>query len=276
MQVLARLIVSIILFSLVGTSCRTTKKLQSAIIKIDSAGIPPKPEEKVFGKEDSIRFIQETLARIDSNLIDFRTFSAKIKVDFIDKDGKKNEFTAFVRLRKDSIMWISINAILGIEAARVLITPDSIKVLNKIDHVYKLNSVEALQEIANVPFTFQELQNVIIGNPVYSDSNIISYIKNDKGISLVSIGQVFKQLLTVNSDYTLQSAKLDDIDPARARTCLVLYGDYEKRNNFEFSKYRQIIVSEKTKVDVQMDYKQYSFNEDLGFPFGIPRNYKRQ
>lgn len=229
MQVIARLIVSIILFSLIGTSCRTTKKLQSAIIKIDSAGIPPKPEEKVFGKEDSIRFIQETLARIDSNLIDFRTFSAKIKVDFIDKDGKKNEFTAFVRLRKDSIMWISINAILGIEAARVLITPDSIKVLNKIDHVYKLNSVEALQEIANVPFTFQELQNVIIGNPVYSDSNIISYIKNDKGISLVSIGQVFKQLLTVNSDYTLQSAKLDDIDPSRARTCLVLYGDYEKR-----------------------------------------------
>lgn len=276
MQVFIRFLIMICLFTAIGSSCRTTKKLQTAITKIDTVRIPSPIEENPNAKADSISFIQQTFEKIESNQIDFRTFSAKIKVDFEDKDGKKSDLTAFVRLRKDSIMWISINALLGIEAARVLITPDSVKVLNKIDHVYRLSSVEALQEIANVPFTFKELQNVIVGNPVYLDSNITSYLKNEKGISLVSIGEVFKQLLTVNNDYTLQSIKLDDIDPTRSRTCLVVYGDLDKRNNIIFSKYRQITVSEKNKVDIQMDYKQYSFNEELGYPFSIPRNYKRQ
>lgn len=276
MQVFIRFLIAVCMLTAIGSSCRTTKKLQTAITKIDTVRTLPKIEENPNAKEDSIRFIQETFEKIERNQIDFRTFSAKIKVDFEDKDGKKSDLTAFVRLRKDSVMWISINALLGIEAARVLITPDSVKVLNKIDHVYRLSSVEALQEIANVPFTFKELQNVIVGNPVYLDSNITSYLKNEKGISLVSIGEVFKQLLTVNSDYTLQSSKLDDIDPTRSRTCLVIYGDFEKKNNIIFSKYRQITVSEKNKVDIQMDYKQYSFNEELGYPFSIPRNYKRQ
>jgi Domain of unknown function (DUF4292) len=276
MQVFIRFLIAVCLCTALGTGCRTTKKLQTAITKIDTVKALPKIEENPNAREDSIRFIQETFEKIERNQIDFRTFSAKIKVDFEDKDGKKSDLTAFVRLRKDSIMWISINALLGIEAARVLITPDSVKVLNKIDHVYRLSSVEALQEIANVPFTFTELQNVIVGNPVYLDSNITSYLKNEKGISLVSIGEVFKQLLTVNNDYTLQSSKLDDIDPTRSRTCLVIYGDLEKKNNIIFSKYRQITVSEKNKVDIQMDYKQYSFNEELGYPFSIPRNYKRQ
>ncbi len=49
-------------------------------------------------------------------------------------------------LQKDKIIWISINAtLLGIEAFRAVITPDSVKVLNKLDKVYQLRSVSYLQ-----------------------------------------------------------------------------------------------------------------------------------
>lgn len=258
-------------------SCRSTKKIQTAITKIDTSRIPPPRTEDPNARLDSLRFISDTYKSIQKNLIDFRTFSAKIKVNFEDKDGKKNDFTAFIRLRKDSTLWISINAIFGVEAFRVLITPDSIKILNKLDKKYQLSSVSSLQEIANVPFTFKELQNILVGNPIYLDSNIIAYIKNDKGISLISIGQVFKHFLTVNKDdYTLQNSKIDDIDVTRARTCQIIYGDYEKKPDMSFSKFRKIVVSEKTKLDIEMDYKQYGFNEELNYPFTIPKNFKRQ
>lgn len=258
-------------------SCRSTKKIQTAITKIDTTRIPPPRTEDPNAKADSLRFISSTYSAIQKNLIDFRTFSAKIKVNFEDKDGKKNDFTAFIRLRKDSTLWISINAIFGVEAFRVLITPDSIKILNKLDKKYQLSSVSSLQEIANVPFTFRELQNILVGNPIYLDSNIVAYIKNDKGISLISIGQVFKHLLTVNKDdYTLQNSKIDDIDVNRARTCQIIYGDYDKKSDMSFSKFRKIVVSEKTKLDIEMDYKQYGFNEELNYPFSIPKNFKRQ
>ena len=66
-------------------------------------------------RRDSIKFIQNVYQAVEKNRIDFETFSAKVKVDFEGSDGKKNDFNAFIRLRKDSVLWVSINALLGIE-----------------------------------------------------------------------------------------------------------------------------------------------------------------
>jgi outer membrane lipoprotein-sorting protein len=41
-----------------------------------------------------------------------------------------------------------------------------------------------------------------------------------------------------------------------------------------FSKIRKITFAEKKKLDVRLEFKQYNFNEDLTFPFSIPKNYK--
>lgn len=273
MQVLFRMIIAVIIIG--GLSnCRSTKKIQTVITtKKDTVHVKPIEDPHA----DSVRFMQQVYDTIEKNLIYYRTFSAKIKIDFEDKDGKKNDFTAFIRLKKDSVLWISINALLGIEAFRVLITPDSVKVMNKLDKIIQLRSVEYLREVSHVPFTFTELQNIIIGNPVYLDPNIVAYIKDEKQLSLISIGPVFKHLLTINNeDYTLLNSKLDDIDVSRARTCQVIYGDYERKNNNKFSAFRKITVSEKTKLDIEMRYKQYEFNEELNFPFNIPKNYNRQ
>jgi len=257
-------------------SCRSTKKIQTAITpKKDTVVVVQPPA--VDPHADSVAYMQKAYAGILKNQIDFRTFSAKVKVDFEGKDGKKSDFNAYLRLKKDSALWISVNVALGIEGFRILITPDSVKVLNKIDRIVQLRSVAALQEMTQLPFTFTELQNVIIGNPVFLDSNIVSYKTGDNGLSLFMVNLFFKHMLTVNSDnFTLQNSKLDDVDVNRARTCLVSYSSYQKVNDLLFSAFRRITVSEKNTLDIQMDYKQFGFNEELSFPFSIPKNYKRQ
>jgi hypothetical protein len=84
-------------------------------------------------------------------------------------------------------------------------------------------------------------------------------------------------LLTVNKDdFTLQHSKLDDVDAVRARTAYLTYGDYQMKNGFHFSTHRKITVSEKSKLDIEMEFKQFDFNVDLSFPFTVPKNYKRQ
>ena len=93
----------------------------------------------------------------------------------------------------------------------------------------------------------------------------------------MSLGILFKHLITVNrEDYTLQHSKLDDVDAIRARTADLTYGDYQVKNGFRFSSFRKITVSEKSKLDIEMEFKQFDFNADLSFPFTIPKNYKRQ
>jgi len=256
-----------------ASSCRSTKSIQTAIAKKDTTHVIP----VVDSRADSMYFIKKVLDTVHKNEIDFQTFSAKIKVDFEGKDGKKNDFNAFVSLKKDSILWISINALFGIEAFRVLITPDSVKVMDKINRTVQLRSVESLQEVTQMPMTFKELQNLLVGNPVFLDSNISSYKKDDRTISLISIGALFKHFLTVDKDnYTLQHSKLDDVDAIRARTADITYGDYQYNKSIRFSTYRRITVFERSKLDIEMQFKQFDFNVDLSFPFKIPRNYKRQ
>lgn len=255
-------------------SCRSTKSIQTAMSKKDSTRtiIPDSSSRR-----DSMIFIQNVYQAVEKNRIDFQTFSAKVKVDFEGSDGKRNDFNAFIRLRKDSVLWVSINALLGIEAFRVLITPDSVKVLNKLDKVAQLRSVSYLKEITKLPFTFKELQDVILGNPIYFDNNIVSYKKENNALSVLHIGQIFKHFLTLNPDNMyIQHSKLDDVDPIRARTADISYGDYEIRDDKPFSTFRKITVAEKSKLDIEMKFKQFDFNVPLNFPFGIPKNYKLQ
>jgi len=260
---------------LLQTACRSTKKIQTAIATRDTTQTVVTPVEP---KIDSTAVINEIYSGVLKNKIEFNTFSAKIKVDFEDKDGKKSDFNAFVRLKKDSVLWISVNAALGIEAFRVLITPDSVKVLNKLDKVVQLRSVGYLQEVAGISFTFSELQDLLVGNPIYFGSDQIhSFRKDERVTSLYSLGPLFRHLLTIrNGDYTLQNSKIDDLDPAKSRTMLIVYGDYETKGNMHFSTYRKISVTTKNNVNVEMQFKQYSFNEELNFPFTIPKNYKRE
>lgn len=257
-------------------SCRSTKRIQTAMSKKDTSQIMVMRKSD-SPKTDSLRFIQDIFSGIQKNEIDFTTFSAKIKVDFVGSDGKKSDFNAFLRLKKDSAMWISINAALGIEAFRVMVTPDSVKVLNKLEKVVQLRSVGYLQEVAKIPLSFTELQNLILGHAPYLDSNIVSYKDEGAALSLVSIGNLFKHFLTVNkTDLRLLHSKLDDVNNIRARTCDITYGDYETKNGARFSTFRKITVSEKAKLDIELQFKQFDFNEQLNFPFSIPKNYKVQ
>jgi hypothetical protein len=200
-----------------------------------------------------------------------------MKVHYEGSDGKDYEFNAFLRLEKDKMIWVSINALLGIEAFRAVITPDSVKVLSKLDKVYQLRSVSYLQEITHLPFDFQTLQSLILGNPIYLDSNIVFYRKDDQGISLLGEGPLFRNYITLNKeDYSIKHSKLDDVDRLRARSCDLTYGDYEKKDGVLFSTYRKIAVAEKARLDIELTFKQYSFNEPLNFPFSIPKNYKQK
>ena len=228
-------------------------------------------------KNDSSVYIHNALDKIVANQINYKTFLAKVNVDYRSGDGKNYNVNANIRMYKDSAIWISANAILGIEAMRVLITKDSVKLLNKLDKSYIARSVSYLQDVTELPLDLHTLQNLIIGNAVFLDSNIVSYSSGNNVISLLSIGKWFKNLLTVNAyDKTLIHSKLDDVNIGRNRTADLTYSSYDDKRGFLFSTNRRIIVAEKKRLDIKLDFRQYDFNQDVSFPFAIPKNYDRE
>jgi hypothetical protein len=266
--------------------CRSTKKIRKVIAtttpRADTTGnaartaaAPPRDAHA-----DSLAVIDGAVAGLYRNHIDFQTFSAHMHVHFQTGDGKNNEVNALVHIEKDKRIWVAIFGSVGpvtIEAFRVLITPDSVKILDKMKKIARLRSVSYLQEQIHLPVDFHTVQDILIGNPVFFDTTRILYYRAEtKGLSLYSIGRVFSNFLTLNGDYTVVHSKLDDTDPMRARTCDMTYGDLDYSGAVPFSTYRKISVTEKAKVDIEINIKQHKFNETLSDNFSIPKNYKRR
>lgn len=256
-------------------SCRSTRNIQTAITKKDTVAVTTTPAPVLY-HEDSAAFIREALDRMKAEKIGFTTFSAKINVDYKGADDKKYDVNANLRMYKDSVIWISITAIFGIEGLRAYITKDSVKLLNKQDKIYTARSVAYLQEMTALPLDLFSLQDILIGNPVFVDDNILSYSRseNTNTVTLLSLGEWFKNLITINRVAKIETSKLDDVDLARSRTCNLIYDDYENKKGVNFSTKRRITVTEKSKLDIKLDFKQYDFNETLSFPFSVPKNYK--
>ena len=227
-------------------------------------------------KIDTQQIIRSALQQVQNNHINFTTFNAKVGVDYKGIDGKGHDVNANVRMYKDSAIWISVNAILGIEALRLLVTKDSVKVFNKLEKTYAARGISFLQEATSLPLDLYTLQDMIIGNPVYLDSNIIRYSTGNGIISLVSLGVLFKNLLTLNDvDKRIQHSKLTDTDLFRNRTADLSYEEYENKKGPLFSQKRQIVVSERGRLEIKLDFKNYNFNEPVSLPFNVPKNYTR-
>jgi len=253
------------------TSCKTIKQINKAIAPKDSTAVVIVNQTNT----DSLLMIKNTIENMNRNYIYNKTFNAKIKIEYQDSKGKQPDVTAIVRVIKDSAIWISLTAtFLNFEIYRVLITRDSVILLNKQDKEVLHRSLDYLQDVTEIPFDYYTLQDLLVGNPIFIDSNIVYYKKTDNQILFSMRGKFFKHLLTLSSDnYFLTHSKLDDVDVSRSRTADLTYADYENKVGFNFSTYREITVSEKNKLDIRMNFKQYEFNKELSVSFNIPKNY---
>lgn len=261
---------------LVLFACRPAKKvqkIQTAISKKDTS----QPILINNAAKDSIDESRLYYNSIVSKNIQFSSFNAKVRVEYDGTEGG-DEATAFIRIKKDSAIWLSLRGALGIEGFRVMITRDSVKVMNLLKKTIQLRSIAYLQEMTQLPFDFVTLQDLIIGNPIFIDSNIISY-KTDANnqLNIMMAGKYFKHLVTLeNKTFLLLHSKLDDIDPLRNRTCDITLEGYDNAAGFPFSTIRKISVAERSKLDINLDFKQYTFNQPQTFPFSVPKNYKRE
>lgn len=270
MKNIFRILSAIILLS-AFISCRSTKKLQTAVNKKDTV-----ITVKNIPSADSLKAGNDLVSTLNRNRINFKTFSAKIKVEYEDSKSKQPDVNAFVRMQKDSIIWISINAtFLNYEAFRILITKNHVTILNKLEKQVENHPFSFIESIAKIPLDFKTLQDIIIGNPVYLGDKVVAYRFTENRILLSTVGEYFKNLLTLSVNNNLvERSKLDDLNVTLNRTGDLTYGDYENKSGVFFSTYREITVAEKTKVDIKLNFKQYDFNTELSYPFSVPKNYK--
>lgn len=171
-------IVLILLATIWLSSCRTASKLPTTAVK-------PMGTAKL-------------LKRIEGNTIDYKYLTIKrISCQFSNND-KKTNFSINLKTLKDEKILVSISK-LRVPVGRVLLTPDSIKYVNYIDHNYFIDDYSYLSDVLNIDLDFTIIQSII-------SNNAFSYRNDPKNKDF----KTFKSFVE-DEMYVLQSEKTKKI-----------------------------------------------------------------
>lgn len=265
---------SLVFLALIFTqfSCKRSK-IQKSIAELPKAEIG----NDELMKTDSLASQPEEI-ELEISESSFEYLKLKSKIDF-QSENLSQSFPANVHIKKDSIIWISVSV--GIEAARCLITTDSILFMDRINRKYYCLSIPELSEQFNFEFNFGLLQSLLIGNLPFKKKNNDLVVLNSLYTSLFQQANNIKienQIDNVNRKLTTILAE----DIGGKSKLGISYSDFTEEVNGQvvphaiFAKI-DVIKTDKTKTST-LDFKhtkiEFSENE-LRFPYTIPKSYEK-
>ncbi len=127
---------------------------------------------------ESLSF-EELIEKVHENHADFQTFSARISAQ---ASFAKSEYTfnGALRIVKDSAIFISATVSLLGEVARAVITPDSLKFINRMESTYFVGDITFLNRLLGANVDYHMLQALLTGNDITHFSYNNPQVSTDK------------------------------------------------------------------------------------------------
>ncbi|MDB5012157.1 MAG: hypothetical protein JWQ25_359 [Daejeonella sp.] len=214
----------------------------------------------------------EKLKAINKAQLPFNTLSIKAKADFtIDKNS--NDATMNFRVKNNEVIWVSVSVPVVGEVARALITPDSLKVINKVDATYSVKPFSFIQSFANNEVNFNTLQSILAGNAIKEFSGDAAAVTM-KG-NQVALSGLLKSLtysLLFNDRNKVIATNIKDTN--KDENLEINYSDFYSLAGFDMP-YSVFVntISNNKRIKVNLKYSKVILNEPLEFPFSIPSRY---
>lgn len=200
---------------------------------------------------------------------------SKARLRYADEDMKIG-LTASIRVQKDSAIWASVRKF-GFEVARVLINPDSVYVLDRVNNEYMAKELIDIRDYIDLPADFGLLQSLVMGDLVLFGSRKPELKVVDNEFILSTNQPNLKSKYIVDRDFRLRMIEVDDI---RANQMFEInYDDYQKVNGDKnFSYIRNLSLKEQTvvKAELEVRFSRVEFNIPKDISFEIPDKYTRR
>ncbi len=212
---------------------------------------------------------------IEHRQLEYNTIQLKAKMHYESNEQKQN-FNIHFRLKNNEIIWASITAPIIGELARAIITPDSVKALDRFNKKSYLYSFDELQKLINIDVDFLTLQQIIVGNAMATKGPIVD-IKKLAGLStfVIKTNDYVNQLTYNNTDTTLKLLQLQTTRPVSTSSILINFNKYEPINQYILPTQRSYHIQDvKGASMLDMEVNKYEINTIIDFPFNIPSNYK--
>ncbi len=203
------------------------------------------------------------------------------KTRILYKDDERSVSTsANIRIKKDSIIWMSLTPFLGIEVARALITTDSLVLMNRLNREYMVYNFDKLSEKFQFDINYHLIQSLILGNmPLeYQERNeIISsrqyfIIKQQSGPYSID-NYINRELMKLQ--------KVEVSEEPKKNKMIMEFTNHKQVEVFSMPFNSLISVdyehgAEVKNTEINIKHGQAELASALQFPFEIPSRYVRK
>lgn len=223
-------------------------------------------------KRVDLKVLTTEIAKAEENI---NTFRARIKAVYNDQKRKQQVNVNF-RLDNGKTFWMSANMLIPI--AKLLVTPEEVQFYEKFQKTYYKGNINFLNQQLGSNFTFQDLQNIFLGNPVTDLRKVkVERISHPRYYVLTpkEKGQRFRPTYFFDPvNFRLVEQRF--LVAGTAQSLSIKYTNNQQLEGKIVPKNIEISTFDGNNfLQLSLEYLRVDFPKNLTTPFSIPSGYKK-
>lgn len=204
-----------------------------------------------------------------------RSFEAQARIT-AQMPGISFTANATIIWLRDSAIWINARKF-GLEAGRVLITKDSVLILNRLEKTYTARSITALQTEYSMPGDFDLLQHVVLAQFWWPEGTPMqSGIKDEKHWLHGTANGLALDYRIVEGSFWISSASFNQLKESRSVSGT--FDRYEKvpvLGYFPMLRTIEAHSPQQGSGKVSVEVSEVTANNNPSIRFDVPSHYRR-
>jgi hypothetical protein len=211
--------------------------------------------------------------------IDFEYFHGKARMVLRDAN-KEREVKANIRIRKDSVIWMTFSVI-GVQGGKAVINKDSITIVSTVDKEYFVFDYAELTKRFNFEINYNVIQSAMLGNPIMmrTDDDVV------EPVSSMFLLKQHASTIDVTNYVNAASMKIEKVElkEANSNNALTInYSNFQPVGDKIFPYNGTINLFYKSlsgllNTTIIFEYNKAEVGDrELRFPFNIPKKYERR
>lgn len=149
-----------------------------------------KTKKKVIIQEQTVSESERIIDQVRSKAVNYSSIEIKANAK-TELEGKKYNFSIIYRNYTDSLIWVTVRAMLGIEVARLKCTPQEVSVFSRLAGIDETGDWAHMEELLGYPLDFYTLQAMMTRKFFIPGKTHVNALKNympkstERGILLV-------------------------------------------------------------------------------------------
>jgi len=227
--------------------------------------------------------------KLKEHELNYNWFTAKFSAEYKNK-GQSNSFNGQIRIRKDSVIWLSFSPALGIEVFRMMLTVDSVKFINRMNNTYFSGDYNYVNRYLNTNIDFDILQSFLTANDLsfYENGKFKAGLENGSYKLSTAERMKLKKFIRNSQEnlrVLIQNIWIDpgtfkimraDVKEIREPNIKLeaTYSSFEKIEEQLFPKEMTFNIFAENNLYVGVSFNKITINTVPTFPFKIPQSYQ--